>query len=80
MTPPIDANTRELRLARRALRTAQTHLRNAVGLVCMSEETRAECAWRVEEIQLWVLTISRLEHEANAHLSSKVKSRKRGRK
>ena len=51
MTPPIDANTRELRLARRALRTAQTHLRNAVGLVCMSEETRAECAWRVEELE-----------------------------
>lgn len=76
MKAAIEANTRELRLARRALRTAQTHLRNAVGLVSMPEATENECRRDAIGLETWVTAVSQYEREANAHLSAKVASRR----
>jgi hypothetical protein len=77
MRPAIEANSRELRLARRALRTAQTHLRNAVGLVTMPEATEDECRRDAIGLETWVTAVSQYEREANAYLSAKVASRRR---
>jgi hypothetical protein len=74
--PSIEANSRELRLARRALRTAQTHLRNAVGLVSMPERTANECRADANLLQDWIDRTVRHEAEANAHLSAMVASRR----
>lgn len=71
----IEANSRHLRLARRALKAAQTHLRNAVGLVSMPEDARERT--RIDAIWLdtYIDRIRLLEVEANAHLSAQRKAR-----
>jgi len=79
MRPSIEANSRELRLARRALRTAQTHLRNAVGLVSMPEATALKAGLLALGLETWVTAVSQYEREANAHLSAKVASRRSAR-
>lgn len=71
----IEANSRHLRLARRALKAAQTHLRNAVGLVSMPDATRSECG--ADALLLTAFVIRTWDHEASAnrHLSAQRKAR-----
>jgi hypothetical protein len=75
MTPAIEANSRELRLARRALKTARTHLRNAANRVCMSEQTRNETNADALLLEDFIRATTRHEAEANAHLSAMRKRR-----
>lgn len=74
--PPIEANSRELRLARRALRAAQTHLRNAVGLVSMSMETAEAVRRQAIGLELEIEATRRFERDANEHLTAMVKRRR----
>lgn len=78
MTPPIEANSRHLWLARRALRAAVTHLRNAASLCCMSDATRdAVTAEAIALEQIDIAAVGRFETETNEHLSAQLASRRR---
>lgn len=78
MTPPIEANSRHLWLARRALRAAVTHLRNAANRCCMSDATRdAVTAEAVALEEVNVVAVGRFETETNEHLSNQLASRRR---
>lgn len=68
MTPAIEANSRELRLARRALKTARTHLRNAVGLVSMPEGTRVLVRWAAIGLDDEIKRCFYFEAAADEHL------------
>lgn len=75
MTPAIEANSRELRLARRALKAARTHLRNAANRVCMSDATRRMVEAEASGLSADVRACSDWEAEANAHLAAMRKRR-----
>jgi hypothetical protein len=75
VTPAINANSRELRLARRALKTARTHLRNAVGLVSMPEGTRVLVRWAAIGLDDEIKKCCDFERAANAHLVAMRKRR-----
>ena len=76
MRPPVEANSRHLRLARRALRAAVTHLRNARGLTSMPEVTQERVRLAAIELESVVVPwTERVEREANIHLSSQLNRR-----
>ena len=77
MRPAIEANSRHIRLARRALRTAQTHLRNAANRVSMPDDTRADVVAYARLIDTDIRACDRFEREANAHLSAMVRGRRK---
>lgn len=68
--PPIEANSREIRLARRALKAAQTHLRNAVGLVSMAPEAAEVVHRHAIGLDLDIEATRRFERWANEHLDT----------
>lgn len=72
-----DANSREVRLARRALRTAQTHLRRAANRAAMPTATAEDCRRDAVALDDWADRLARYENEANRHLESKRRKRAR---
>lgn len=66
----IEANSRHLRLARRALRAAITHLRNAENRTSMDADTQRATRELWQWLEVEVATAQRLEREANAHLEA----------
>jgi len=74
----IDANSRHLRLARRALRTAVTHLRDATGLSSMDDATRERARLLAVSLESGdVPLVNLLERLANEHLSAMRAKRRR---
>lgn len=73
----IDANSRHLRLARRALRAAITHLRNARGLTSMPRD-------EMERVRLDAISLERVyvantlwyERQADTHLEKMRRGRR----
>lgn len=72
----IEANSRHLRLARRALRATITHLRNAESRTSMSDNTQRATRALWQYLELEVAEVERLEREANAHLEAMRASRR----
>lgn len=76
----LKTNADEIRLLRRALRTAARHADQSTTRVCMSRETEA----RVREIALTLSKLAvetfSLEVDAELHISSLVRSRQAGRR
>lgn len=80
MTPPVRANSYHLRLARRALRTAITHLRDAANRCSMSDATQIEVV--NEAFALEVVNVAwthRIEAAVDAHLEAQVAKRRKSR-
>lgn len=73
----MSENSRELRLARSRLRAAIKHLRNAVGLTCMAEDTRAQVNFLALTLeQNGVEAITKSAVLADLHLETLVRSRR----
>lgn len=74
----MSENSRELRLARARLRAAIKHLRNAVGLTCMAEDTRAQVNFIALTLeQNGVVAITKAAALADIHLEEQVRSRRK---
>lgn len=73
----LDGNSRELRLARRALRAAITHLRYSVGLTSTSDAARETARLLAIELERnAVPAVTDLVRRANEHLGSKRRERR----
>lgn len=75
----MSENSREIKLARRALRTAWTHLAQARGLVSMDQRTYDLIQWDMERLTDLIIATQRREMDADAHLAEQVAKRKRSR-
>lgn len=73
----MSENTRHLRLARRALRAARTHLRDAANRTSMADRTRERVEYAALDLNSDIMATEVYEREANAHLEAMVRSRKK---
>lgn len=73
----MSANSNELRLAMRALKTYRTHLRNAHARMCAPEAVR--CAIDVAQrlIGLELDAVAGYAAKADAHLAAQVRARRK---
>lgn len=73
----MSENSRELRLARRALRAARTHLSLSLGTISMSEPTRVDVLDLLRAVQSLIPLVSAAAVKADAHLEAMVRSRRK---
>lgn len=72
-------NTRHIRLARRALRQAITHLKNAENRTSTSDESRNLLRAMADALQVEVSATHAREREANEHMDEWRKRRRAAR-